>query len=151
MSISKIILLLNIVLFTSAENICLSCDLQECQNELQKCQKALKEDGENGSYLDQVCRWIGNPGKAGKATLKTTVHNYLKALGLDKAELDIFSGKKDAEVLISLSHTDISNLRHFLLNDDGDEGKIQDILANSITRVHHRRKWYINVSLTFMV
>ena len=80
-----------------------------------------------------MCQWVAkSPG--GKETLKHTVRNFLEASRLDLAVLDASGPQKPLVVTlaVSMEQSDLLSLRRFLLNDEGSESDIQDILQSSL-------------------
>ena len=80
-----------------------------------------------------MCQWVAkSPG--GKETLKHTVRNFLEATRLHLAVLDASVQPAPLEVTlaVSMEQSDLLSLRRFLLNDEGSEGDIQDILRSSL-------------------
>ena len=79
-----------------------------------------------------MCQWVTkSPG--GKETLKHTVRNFLEATQLDLAVLDASGAPRPYEVTlaVSMEQDDLLSLRRFILNDEGSESDIQDILRSS--------------------
>ena len=79
-----------------------------------------------------MCQWVTkSPG--GKETLKHTVRNFLEATQLDLAVLDASGPRRPYEVTlaVSMEQDDLLSLRRFILNDEGSESDIQDILRSS--------------------
>ena len=79
-----------------------------------------------------MCQWVTkSPG--GKETLKHTVRNFLEATQLDSAVLDASAPRRPFEVTlaVSMEQSDLLSLRRFILNDEGSEGDVQDILRSS--------------------
>lgn len=114
---------------------CISCSVEKqleiAKDKLAECERRLAmSDAKRGGYLDSVCHWVAG-GSGGKPALKTTVHNFLKATQLDKAVLDPESQQKEVELTIALTNQDLVSLRRFLLNDEGSEKDIQEILFSS--------------------
>ena len=80
-----------------------------------------------------MCQWVTkSPG--GKETLKHTVRNFLEVTRLDLAVLEASGPQKPLEVTlaVSMKQSDLLSLRRFLLNDEGSESDIQDILQSSL-------------------
>ena len=109
--------------------------LSNLQHELDQCKQALKSL-ESESYMGRVCQWISNPGKSGKDTLKTTVHNLLHTAQLEHRDnhegpssTDVF----ELDLVLKLTSRDLVALRRFLLTDQGEEHEIQEILKHSFS------------------
>ena len=80
-----------------------------------------------------MCQWV-TKSPSGKETLKHTVSNFLEATRLDLAVLDASGTQKPLEVTleVSMEQSDLLSLRRFILNDEGSESEIQDILRSSL-------------------
>ena len=140
-----------ILSLSNGQEFCQTCSIQEqlsqCKERLQICEEDQNAQ-KSSSYLDQVCQMVGTSfgGSSGKAALKLTVHNLLKKTRLDKVPLEIGSQRKEVEVIVSISNDDLIALRRFVLNGDGSEKEIQNILDSSIFVQQRKSRFFESVS-----
>lgn len=130
---------------TAAEAPCEVCDLKaqidDLKIQLGECKDKLREfeSNEESSYLGRVCQWVAGGGSGSSATskntLKKTVANFLRATNLDAAKVESNFGSQEVKVTLSVSNGDLITLRRFVLNDEGGQDLIQDILTSSFVHV----------------
>jgi len=95
----------------------------DLEGQLADCQRELASLRD--SSLSRVCRWVADPGKEARQTLKQTVSDFLKATHLSEDQPEV-------QMTISLSADELVALRRFLLTDEGQSEQIQGILATSM-------------------
>jgi len=113
---------------------CEICDLKEdlanTKSELSECESKLNSN----TYINQVCSRVGSwMGPKQDPALKTTVQKLLKHLNLDSIPLNPDGPpSQEKELTLKMSNSDLVTLRRFILNDEGTDEAVQDILIKSL-------------------
>ena len=112
---------------------CEVCDLKDelakTKSDLSECESKLSTN----SYLNQVCSRVGSIlGSGHDPALKTTVHKLLQHLNLDSVPLSPDGSSREKDLTLKITNNDLISLRRYILNDEGTDSGVQDILIRSL-------------------
>lgn len=112
---------------------CEVCDLKEdlakTKSELSECETKLSSN----TYLNQVCSRVGSLlGPKQDPALKTTVQKLLKHFNLDSIPLNPDGPPQQKELTLKMDNSDLITLRRFILNGEGSDESVQDVLIRSL-------------------